>query len=128
MTATRSLSLTPPACPPREGPCSRALAQWGGLGTRAILPARPFGRLRDFGGRSCSKLLKLLLKVEAAGIEPGHFDDREAVSRRYPAQAHNPPRETGGPPTPSRVERRHPAASVDQRDHGCPEKSPISLA
>src|SRR2546423_6860853 len=42
----------------------------GGQGQRALPLTRPFGRSCDFGGRSCSKIMKLLLKVEAAGIEP----------------------------------------------------------
>jgi len=81
----------------------------------------------DFGGRSRSKIMKLLLKVEAAGIEPGHFDDLGAVSLRHLAPVRDSPREMGGPRALSRVANRHPAGSVDQRDHGGPEKVPISL-
>ena len=81
-------------------------------------PARPFGRLRDFGGRSCGKLLRLLLKVEAAGIEPGQLDDLGAVSRRHLAQVRDPPREMSGLRALSRATKANSADSVDQRDHG----------
>ena len=73
-----------------------------------------------FGGRSRSKLLELLLKVEAAGIEPGQLDDLGAVSPRHLAQVRDPPRGMGGPRALLRVPDRHPAVSVDQRDHGGP--------
>src|SRR5947209_12079885 len=43
---------------------------------RALPLTRPFGRSCDFGGRSCSKIMKLLLKVEAAGIEPASESTR----------------------------------------------------
>jgi hypothetical protein len=56
--------------------------------------------------------------VEAAGIEPGQFDDLYAVSPRHLAQVRDPPGEMGGPRALSRVANRHPAGSVDQRDHG----------
>ncbi len=61
--------------------------------------------------------MKLLLKVEAAGIDPGQFEDLGAVSPRHLAQVRDPPREMGGPRALSRVANRHPAGSVDQRDH-----------
>src|SRR6267378_2342297 len=67
--------------------------------------------------RSCSRKM-----VEAAGIEPGQLDDLGAVSPRHLAQVRDPPREMGGPRALSRVANRHPAGSVDQRDHGGPEK------
>ena len=56
--------------------------------------------------------------MEAAGIEPGQFDDLYAVSPRHLAQVRDPPGEMGGPRALSRVANRHPAGSVDQRDHG----------
>src|SRR6267143_6532589 len=49
----------------------------------------------DFGGRSRSKIMKLLLKLEAAGIEPGHFDDLGAVSPRHLAPVRDSPRGDG---------------------------------
>src|SRR6266446_8962295 len=70
-----------------------------------------------FGGRCRCNYLQILRKVEAAGIEPGHFDDLGAVSPRHLAQVRDPPREMGGPRALSRVANRHPAGSVDQRDH-----------
>jgi len=80
-----------------------------------------------FGGRCRCNYLQILRKVEAAGIEPGHFDDLGAVSLRHLAPVRDSPREMGGPRALSRVANRHPAGSVDQRDHGGPEKVPISL-
>ena len=56
--------------------------------------------------------------MEAAGIEPGQFDDLYAVSPRHLAQVRDPPGEMAGPRALSRVANRHPAGSVDQRDHG----------
>ena len=41
-----------------------------GRGKRALPLTRPLGRFCDFGGRSRSNIMKSLLKVEAAGIEP----------------------------------------------------------
>src|SRR6266481_4997950 len=85
---------------------------------RALPLTRPFGRSCDFGGRSCSKIMKLLLKVEAAGIEPGQFDDLDAVSPRHLAQVRDPPREMSGLRALSRATKANSADSVDQRDHG----------
>src|SRR5438128_2267412 len=53
---------------PHMGPCCRALTHLGEQCKRAFPLTRPFGRSCDFAGRSCSKIMKLLLKVEAAGI------------------------------------------------------------
>jgi len=62
--------------------------------------------------------MKLLLKVEAAGIEPGQFHDLDAVSPRHLAQVRDPPREMSGSRALSRATKPSPADSVDQRDHG----------
>ena len=56
--------------------------------------------------------------MEAAGIEPGQFDDLDAVSPRHLAQVRDPPREMSGPRALSRATKPSPADSVDQRDHG----------
>src|SRR5437667_10026071 len=42
----------------------------GGEGKRALPLTRPFARSCDFGRRSCSKIMKSLLKVEAAESNP----------------------------------------------------------
>src|SRR5437762_7339994 len=57
------------------------------------------------------------MKVEAAGIEPGQFDDLGAISPGHLAQVRDPPREMRGPRALSRVGNRDSAGSVDQRDH-----------
>src|SRR6266481_4445503 len=64
---------------------------------RALPLTRPFGRSCDFGGRSCSKIMKLLLKVEAAGIEPASESTRPgrttclARAFRHPGADHGQP-------------------------------------
>ena len=69
----------------------------GGQGKRALPLTRPFGRSCDFGGRSCSKIMKLLLKVEAAGIEPASESTRPgrttclARAFRHPEADHGQP-------------------------------------
>ncbi len=87
---------------------------------RALPLTRPFGRSCDFGGRSCSKIMKLLLKVEAAGIEPGVLRPSSSGIALHRAQVRGSPRQNGGWRPLSRATNRHPATSVDQRDHGGP--------
>src|SRR2546426_3146295 len=65
-------------------------------------------------------VLQRIKLVEAAGIEPGQLDDLGGVSPRHLAQVRDPPGEMGSPRALSRVANRHPAGSVDQRDHGGP--------
>ena len=63
--------------------------------------------------------------MEAAGIEPGKFDEPDAVSRRHRAEVRDLPRETGGWRPLSRAPSRNLAGSVDQRDQGGPAQHPI---
>ena len=94
------------------------------MSKNVVASIRPFlgtlGRLQRLGGRFHFKRWDLFGEVEAAGIEPGPLDDLGAVSPRHLAQVRDPPREMGGLRALLRVANRHPAVSVDQRDHGGP--------